>query len=308
MSKVIVLGSLNVDTILRVKQFPSPGETVQVYEKTSAAGGKGANQAVAAARAGAETNFIGQIGNDGAGKFMLKSLEADNIDGSYVSTSQHVGTGTANIMLNKNGQNCILVYGGANQTLTVNDVKRAEPVIKDSDFIVAQFETPQNTAVAAFKIAKNYGVTTVLNPAPAPNEPIDPDLLRLTDLIIPNELESASITGIEITDEDSMITTANKFITMGINNLIITIGDKGAFYSTKKNHDLVPAFKVKAVDTTAAGDTFIGALVSQLKPDFSNIQSAINFAQHASSLTVQHLGAQPSIPNLDDILKTESVK
>jgi len=124
LNKITVLGSLNVDTTFRIKRFPEPGETVHVHEKTSAAGGKGANQAVAAARSGAKTAFIGQIGDDGAGKFMLQSLENDNIDGSYVSTSESVGTGTANIMLDENGQNCILVYGGANQKLTVADVKK----------------------------------------------------------------------------------------------------------------------------------------------------------------------------------------
>jgi ribokinase len=308
LNKITVLGSLNVDTTFRIKRFPEPGETVHVHEKTSAAGGKGANQAVAAARSGAKTAFIGQIGDDGAGKFMLQSLENDNIDGSYVSTSESVGTGTANIMLDENGQNCILVYGGANQKLTVADVKKAEPVIKNSDFVVAQFETPQDAATAAFQIAKANGVTTVLNPAPAPSTSISTELLKLTDIIAPNELESASITGIKITNEDSMIATADKFSNMGINNLIITVGDKGAFYSTQSDRELIPAFKVKAIDTTAAGDTFIGAFVSQLKPDFSNIKSAVTFAQHASSLTVQRLGAQPSIPKLDEILKVENVQ
>lgn len=303
MNKVTVLGSLNVDTSFRIKSFPKPGETVQVSNKSNAAGGKGANQAVAAARAGSKTAFVGQIGNDSAGKFMLDSLEADNIDGTYVSENKSVGTGTANIMLDEGGQNCILVYGGANQTLTDSDVQKAEPVIKDSDFIVAQFETPQDAAITAFKIAKNNGVTTVLNPAPAPTSAINPELLKLTDIIVPNELESASITGIKITDEDSMVATANKFAEMGVPNLIITVGDKGAFYSTKDGHDLIPAYKVKAVDTTAAGDTFIGAFVSQVKPDFSNIVSSIQFAEHASSLTVQRLGAQPSIPKLEEILK-----
>lgn len=302
MNKVTVLGSLNVDTSFRIKSFPQPGETVQVKEKSNAAGGKGANQAVAAAREGAQTAFIGQIGNDGAGKFMLDSLEADHIDGTYVSQNESVGTGTANIMLDEDGQNCILVYGGANQTLTDADVQKAEPIIKNSDFIVAQFETPQAAAITAFKIAKANGVTTVLNPAPAPATAIDPALLKLTDVIVPNELESASITGIKITDEESMIQTAAEFRKMGVPNLIITVGDKGAFYSTQDGHDLIPAYKVKAVDTTAAGDTFIGAFVSKVATDFSNIASAIKFAEHASSLTVQRLGAQPSIPKLEEVL------
>lgn len=303
LNKVTVLGSLNVDTSFRIKSFPKPGETVQVSEKSNAAGGKGANQAVAAARQGAKTAFIGQIGNDGAGKFMLDSLKADNIDSTYVSQNESVGTGTANIMLDEDGQNCILVYGGANQSLTDDNVSKAEPIIKDSDFIVAQFETPEQAAISAFQIAKKNNVITVLNPAPAPASAINPELLKLTDIIVPNELESASITGIKITNENSMIKTADTFAGMGVPNVIITIGDKGAFYSTKNGHGLIPAYKVKAVDTTAAGDTFIGALVSQISPDFSNIVDAIKFAEHASSLTVQRLGAQPSIPTLEEVLK-----
>lgn len=305
MNKVTVLGSLNVDTTFRIKDFPQAGETVQVKSKSNAAGGKGANQAVAAAREGAQTSFIGQIGNDGAGQFMLDSLKADKIDSTFVSENESVGTGTANIMLDDNGQNCILVYGGANQTLTAEEVQKAEPTIKNSDFVVAQFETPQDAAIAAFKIAKQNGVTTVLNPAPAPSNGIKPELLKLTDIIVPNELESASITGIKITDQVSMTATAKKFAELGVANLIITIGDKGAFYSTPDKAEMLPAYKVKAVDTTAAGDTFIGAFVSQVAPDFSNIVSAVKFAQHASSLTVQRLGAQPSIPTLDEVLKVE---
>lgn len=304
MNKITVLGSLNVDTILKINEFAKPGETIHVNEKSSAAGGKGANQAVAAARAEAKTTFIGKIGNDSAGTFMLNSLKNDGINCSYVNTTEQVGTGTANIMIDENGQNCILVYGGANQALTPEDINNAKSAIEDSDFIIAQFETPQDTALEAFKIAKNAGVVTVLNPAPAPNEAINKNLLNITDIIIPNELESASITGIKIDDENSMINSAQKFKSMGVNNLIITVGPKGAFYYTKNGYGMVPAFDAEVVDTTAAGDTFIGALISQLKPNLSNMNSSVTFAQHASSITIQKLGAQPSIPKLTDILES----
>ncbi|GAK47601.1 ribokinase [Secundilactobacillus oryzae JCM 18671] len=300
-NKVTVLGSLNVDTTMRVKRMPLPGETLQAENKSSAAGGKGANQAVAAARAGAETSFIGKVGKDSSGQFMIESLQDDNIDTTCIATDETVGTGSAFILLDEEGQNSILVYGGSNQQVKKEEVVAAEDKIKNADFLIAQFETPQAAAVEAFKIAKANGVFTILNPAPAAE--IDPELLKLSDIIVPNETESATLTGIEVTDEASMVANADKFKEMGVENLIITVGSKGAFYSTKAGHDFVPAFKVKAVDTTAAGDTFLGSLSSQLKPDLSNIAEALTFAQRASSIAVQRLGAMPSIPTYEEIVE-----
>lgn len=302
---VTVLGSLNVDTIFRVKRIPLPGETLSMNDKSSAPGGKGANQAVAASRAGAKTKFIGQVGNDDAGNFMVESLQDNDVDTTSIATDKLVGTGQAYIMLDENGQNSILVFGGSNQTLSPNEIdESAQADIKQSDFLIAQFETPQSATAKAFEYAKSVGVMTILNPAPA--HEIDGDILKSTDLIIPNETESALLTGIEVTDEDSMVANAKKFAELGVKNVIITVGSKGAFYSTPTGHGFVPAFKVKAVDTTAAGDTFIGALSSQLKKDFSNIETALIFAQRASSITVQHLGAMPSIPTLAEIKAAEA--
>jgi len=299
-NKVVILGSLNVDTILRIKRVPQPGETLQMNDRSSAAGGKGANQAVAAARAGAETSFIGQVGNDDAGKFMIESLKDDQVDTSGINVDSGSGTGSAYIFLDENGQNSILVYGGANQKVTANEVQNGAKQIKNADFVVTQFETPQLAAIEAFKLAKEAGAMTILNPAPASE--MLPELLELSDIVIPNETESASLTGIEVTDEASMMANAAAFEKMGVKNLIITVGSKGAFYSTEDGrHDFVPAFKVKAIDTTAAGDTFIGALSSQLKTDLSNIKEALTFAQRASSITVQRLGAMPSIPTKAEI-------
>ncbi|KIS04057.1 ribokinase [Paucilactobacillus wasatchensis] len=298
-NKVTVLGSLNVDTTLRIKRMPQPGETLMTENKSSAAGGKGANQAVAAARAGAQTSFIGKVGKDSAGQFMVESLNDDQINTDGIAVDETVGTGSASILLDEEGQNSILVYGGSNKRVSKQEVDAAAEQIKHADFVIAQFETPQEAALEAFKMAKENGVVTILNPAPAAQ--IDPALLQVTDLIVPNETESASLTGIEITDDASMVASAKAFEKMGVKNLIITVGSKGAFYSTATEHDFVPAFKVKAVDTTAAGDTFIGALSSQLKTDLSNIATALVFAQRASSITVQRLGAMPSIPTVAEI-------
>lgn len=299
-NKVTVVGSLNVDTTLRIKRMPLPGETLAAADKTSAAGGKGANQAVAAARSGAKTAFVGQVGTDNGGEMMIKDLQDNGIDTTGIRENDQVGTGSAAILLDEDGQNSILVYGGANQQLSVDDVVAAKQQIAVADFVIAQFETPQSATLKAFQIAKANGVKTILNPAPA--QEIDPALLKLTDLIIPNETESASLTGIIITDETSMLMSAAKYAQMGVRNLIITVGAKGAFYCTQDGYNFVPAFKVNAVDTTAAGDTFIGSLASQLKPDMSNIEKALVYAQRASSLAVQKMGALPSIPTHDEII------
>ena len=300
MNKVTIVGSLNVDTTLRIKRMPLPGETLAAEGKSSAAGGKGANQAVSAARSGAQTAFIGEVGKDNSGQMMLDEMKANGIDVAGIRENDQVGTGTASILLDENGQNSILIYGGANQQLSPTDVEAAKDKITAADFVVAQFETPQAATLRAFQLAKANGVTTILNPAPA--QKIDPEVLKLTDLIIPNETESAELTGVIITDETSMLISAAKFAQMGVRNLIITVGAKGAFYCTQDGYSFIPAFKVNAVDTTAAGDTFIGALSSQLKPDMSNIEKALVYAQRASSLAVQKMGALPSIPTGEQIL------
>ena len=300
MNKVTIVGSLNVDTTLRIKRMPLPGETLAAEGKSSAAGGKGANQAVSAARSGAQTAFIGEVGKDNSGQMMLDEIKANGIDVAGIRENDQVGTGTASILLDENGQNSILIYGGANQQLSPTDVEAAKDKITAADFVVAQFETPQAATLRAFQLAKANGVTTILNPAPA--QKIDPEVLKLTDLIIPNETESAELTGVIITDETSMLISAAKFAQMGVRNLIITVGAKGAFYCTQDGYSFIPAFKVNAVDTTAAGDTFIGALSSQLKPDMSNIEKALVYAQRASSLAVQKMGALPSIPTREQIL------
>lgn len=299
-NKVAVLGSINVDTTYHMDRFPEPGETLAAGSKSSAPGGKGANQAVAAVRSGSKIYFIGMVGTDAEGKFMREALQEDHVDTSNVGNDSKHGTGTALITLDASGQNQIMVYGGANQAMTTDVLAKTAPVFDDVDFLIAQFETPQAVALEAFKQAKQHGVVTVLNPAPA--HEIMPELLQYTDVIAPNETESALLTGIKITGEDSLKQTAAYFADRGVGTTLVTLGEKGAFYATASASGLVPAFKVTPVDTTAAGDTFIGALVSQLRPDFTNIEDALTYAQRASSLTVQGMGAMPSIPTRDEVL------
>lgn len=298
-NKVVVLGSINVDTTYHVERFPQPGETISAKSKSSAPGGKGANQAVAAVRSGAKTSFIGAVGSDNEGQYMLEALKENGIDTHHIMVDKYHGTGTAAVTLDAEGQNDIMIYGGANQAMTTDVLDGIDDVLDDADFLISQFETPQAVTLAAFKMAKEQGVTTILNPAPAHD--IIPELLKYTDVIAPNESECALLTGIEIADEDSMLASAEYFQSRGVKHLLITLGSKGVFYSTPNGHGLVPAFKVKAVDTTAAGDTFIGALSSQLKDDLSNVADALVYAQRASSLTVQQMGAMPSIPTADKV-------
>lgn len=306
MSKLVVLGSLNVDSILHIERLPLVGETMEMSDKSSAPGGKGANQAVAAARAGAQTAFIGKVGADEAADLLKGALQKDNVNVDNVMTDPQNGSGKAFILLQANSQNSILVYAGANKTLSPSDIDNAKDTFEGAEFLAAQFETPVVTTVYAFKYAKAHGIRTILNPAPAV-EQISPELARVTDLVCPNETEAAILTDIKITDYDSMQAAAHEFFKMGIKHVIITVGERGAFYADASESYFVNAYKVHAIDTTAAGDTFIGALCSQLKPDFSNMHQAIQFANLASSITVQHLGAQPAIPTLEQI-KAEAKK
>ena len=292
--KIAVLGSVNVDTTYHVARFPQPGETLSALDKSSAPGGKGANQAVAAARSGAAVAFIGMVGGDYGGKFMRVALQEDGIGTRFLKNDPRHGTGSAIITLDANGQNDIMVYAGANFGMDADLLKGTEALFDDCDFLIAQFETPQAITAAAFKLAKEHGVTTILNPAPA--KEILPELLAVTDVVIPNESESEVLTGIKVDSEEAMLKTAAYFKEQGVKNLLITLGSRGVFYCTPHGHGMVPAFKVKAVDTTAAGDTFIGALASQLTTDLANVAEALVYAQRASSLTVQQMGAMPSIP------------
>ena len=294
MNTITVIGSINLDRTIRVKQMPKPGETMHTKEIFSAGGGKGANQAVAAKRSEAVTNFIGAIGNDESGEMMRELLSEEGIDLSGVQTLEKQATGQAYIIVDDQGENSIMIHSGANNAFTPQQVKEHAEVIKASDFVVAQFESTLESTIEAFSIAREAGVKTILNPAPA-LEDVPEELLRVTDMIIPNETETEILTGIQVSDESSLKAAAEHLHQLGIEAVIITIGSKGAFYDVQGRSGIVPAFKVNAVDTTAAGDTFIGAMSSVLEKDFSNLEEAIKYGNKASSVTVQRFGAQPSM-------------
>ena len=295
MNKVTVIGSINLDRTIRVKEMAKPGETIHASEVFSAGGGKGANQAVAAKRSGAKTAFIGAVGNDDAGKTMRELLGYEEIQLDGIAELDKVATGQAYIVVDEKGENSIMIHAGANGKITPEHVVEHADLIKESDFVIAQFESDLASTIKAFEVAHQAGVKTILNPAPAMRT-VPEELLKTTDVIAPNETETEILTGIKVVDEESMRKAAAKLHALGNKVVLITIGSKGSFYSMDGQSGIVPAFKVKAVDTTAAGDTFIGALSTVLKPDFSNLVEAITYGNKASSLTVQRFGAQPSIP------------
>ena len=300
MNTITVIGSINLDRTIRVKQMPKPGETMHTKEIFSAGGGKGANQAVAAKRSEAATNFIGAVGNDAAGEMMRGLLSDEGIELAGVQTLEKQATGQAYIIVDDQGENSIMIHSGANNVFTPQQVQEQANMIKASDFVIAQFESTLESTVEAFKIARSAGVKTILNPAPA-LENVPEELLKVTDMIIPNETETEILTGIEVTDEDSLKAAADHLHQLGIEAVIITIGSKGAYYDVQGRNGIIPAFKVDAVDTTAAGDTFIGAMSSVLMKDFSNLEQAIKYVNKASSVTVQRFGAQPSIPYKNEL-------
>ncbi|MGO2078411.1 MAG: ribokinase, partial [Staphylococcus equorum] len=276
-NKVVIIGSTNVDKILNVDRFVKPGETLHLQNAQKIyGGGKGANQALATARSNAQTTFISKIGTEGDADFMLEDFEEAHMNTDYIMTTDTAQTGQAFITIDANGQNTILVYGGANMELNDTDVNKAADAIAEADYIIAQLEVPVPAIISAFKIARENNVTTILNPAPASE--LSKDLLTLTDIIVPNETEAELLSGIAVTDRASMHQNAEYFLSLGMKVVIITLGEQGTYYATANSAGLIPSFKVKAIDTTAAGDTFIGAFASRLNMTDFNIEESITYA------------------------------
>ncbi|KRN75241.1 hypothetical protein IV73_GL000398 [Weissella kandleri] len=304
MAKIItVLGSTNIDKVVSVPRFATSGETLHTpNHQVEAMGGKGLNQGVAVARSGVKTNMITKVGKE---LDLSKNMNVENLSTEHVMLSEGEETGQAYITVSEEtGDNIIHIYGGANADMTAADVRAHAEAIAESDFVIAQLETPMETVIEGFKIARENGVKTILNPAPMPEMGgLPAELLSLTDIIVPNEHETFILTGIEVTDEHSMLHNAAYYFERGIDTVIITIGSEGSFYMRDNGDEgIVPAFKVNAVDTTAAGDTFIGATATRLNKDLDNLAEAMRYGSAASSLTVSRAGAQPSIPTEAEVL------
>lgn len=296
--KLVVLGSINADHILNLQRFPRPGETVVGNHYQVAFGGKGANQAVAAGRSGADIAFIACVGEDDIGARIRRQLQADHIDVVPVEPSPGASTGVALIFVNGQGENIIGIDPGANAALTPAYLARFEPWVINASALLMQLESPLETVIAAARLARDHQTRVILNPAPARRLP--DELLALVDIITPNETEAEQLTGVAVDNDAAAARAALILHDKGIATVIITLGSRGVWLSERGNGKLVPGFKVRAVDTIAAGDTFNGALMTALLED-RDMDSAIRFAHAAAALAVTRAGAQPSIPWRDEI-------
>lgn len=299
--KIIVVGSSNTDMVIRTERLPGPGETILGGDFIMNPGGKGANQAVAARRLGAKVAFVCRLGADMFGDKAVDGYSEEGIDVSYISRDVNKSSGIALITVDSHAENCIVVASGANASLSAADIDNAVKAVADSDIMLLQLESPMETVEYAAKVAKGLGVKVILNPAPAPKEGIPDAVLENVDLIIPNSTEAEMLSGIHITDYESASEAAKEISAKGISQVIITLGAKGSLVFDNGEEAVVPSVKVKAVDTTAAGDTFCGAVAVALS-EGKALAEAAGFAAKASALTVTRMGAQPSIPYRDEII------
>ena len=298
--KIIVVGSSNTDMIIKVPHVPVPGETIIGGKFSTAAGGKGANQAVAAARAGIDVTFIARIGDDMFGQKAKEGFIADGINVDYVLRDKDSPSGVALIFVGEDGENSIAVASGANANLSPSDITAASDAISSADILVMQLETPLETVEKAASIASENGVKVILNPAPA--QALSDDILRNISILTPNESEAQLLTGLKVESEKDAEAAADALMAKGVETVLVTMGPKGVFAAAPGLKELVGGFKVKAVDTTAAGDVFNGALavgIAEGKP----LKQAITFANAAAALSVTKLGAQPSAPTREEIDK-----
>ncbi|MEI7729840.1 MAG: ribokinase [Verrucomicrobiota bacterium] len=295
---IIVVGSSNTDMIIRLDHIPKPGETILGGEFLTAAGGKGANQAVGAARAGGAVTFVARVGGDMFGEQAIAGFRHDGIGVEYVLRDQAAPSGVALIFVAKDGENSIAVASGANGKLSVADITDARSAFAGARVCVMQLETPLKTVQAAAKLAAQLGLTVILNPAPA--RPLPDRLLRQITILTPNESEAELLTGIAVKDPASAARAAAQLRSKGAQTVVLTLGPRGALVADAVGYRLIPGFKVKAVDTTAAGDIFNGALAVALAEGRS-LDAAVRFANAAAALSVTKLGAQPSAPRRPEI-------
>ena len=297
MQAILVVGSLNADLVVRVSRFPVPGETISGGDLTTIPGGKGANQAVAAARLGVPTAMLGRVGDDQLGQMLLDNLECNKVDASRVLTGQY-STGTAVIIVNEEGQNSIVLSPGANGQVTKSDVEKYESDFKNAKYLLLQLEIPLDVVICAAQTARKNGLKVLLNPAPARELP--DELLENIDFIVPNESELSLLTGMPVRGTESAIEAARRLQQKGTFKVIVTLGDKGVLYINQEEVIQEPAFLIETVDTTAAGDAFIGGLASSFASG-KELRESLRYACACGALACTKFGAQPSLPSAVDV-------
>ncbi len=296
--KIVVVGSSNTDMVVKVPHIPAPGETVMGSELLTISGGKGANQAVGAARAGGDIVFIACVSDDTFGTDAVENYKKDSIDTSFIKVKPGIHSGVALINVAEDGENSIAVAPGANSHLLPEDIFNARDAFRDAGIVLVQLEIPVETVSAVAELAAELNIPVILNPAPGARLP--KDLLKRVSVITPNETEAALLTGTIEVNEDTIPVMAKELFDMGIETVIITLGSRGVYLMNSDFQGLVPGYRVKAVDTTAAGDVFNGALASALAEN-KTVRQAIDFAQRAAAISVTRMGAQPSAPGLEEI-------
>lgn len=304
--RLLVVGSVNVDMVVRSGRLPARGETVIGGRFSMAAGGKGANQAVAAARLGAEVTLLARVGRDGFGDDALASYAAQGINTGWVTRDTQLPTGVALILVNEQGENLISVASGANEALLPADIERAAELFHNSDMVLLQLETPIDTVACAARLAHRSGVRVMLDPAPAPLTPLEASLLATIDYLKPNQQEAEQLTGITIGDSASALDAVRALVDGGVQAAIVTLGSGGACWAAHGQSPgsfdtgMVGGHAVEAVDATAAGDAFSAALACALASG-QPLEAAVRRANLAGALAATRIGAQPSLPTREEL-------
>jgi len=295
MQRLVVIGSINMDLVSRVPDFPQPGETIHGQETAYFAGGKGANQAVAAARSGGNVAFVGAVGTDPFGRTLVDGLASHGIDTRFVMTKEG-SSGLALITVNEAGENCIVLSGGSNRKFQPSDIVPEQ--LADASAVLLQNEISWDTNVHAFRLCRSLGIPVIYNPAPAMKLP--EEVYPLIHTLVVNETEASLIGGSSVEDAASARAAGAHFLSRGISRVIVTLGSKGCVYVSHDEEWVIPSFPVKAVDTTAAGDTFIGAYAAAAMQHGLAVPDALRFASAAAAIAVTREGAQASIPTREE--------
>lgn len=297
--KILVVGSINMDLVVNTDEIPKVGETLLGNELLQIPGGKGANQAVAIAKLEKDTYFLGKVGNDAFSEILIDSMNSSGVDTSLIEKAD-TSSGIAVINVDIKGNNNIVVIPGANNEVDIDYLYRNEEIFKEVDVVLFQFEIPLETVKEGLKIAKKYDKLTIVNPAPAMD--LDDETIKNIDILVPNEHELARMAKMEVVDKDSVIKASNVLLEKGVKDIIITLGSKGVMYVNKDNLKMYPSYNVKVVDTTAAGDSFIGGFISSYVEDF-DIDKAVDRGQKTAALAIQKVGAQSSLPTKEEVDK-----